>query len=183
MRAKKKKSPPRVRRPSETRKKSTDAKLIEVEQIAKLLRLKTEGYTRYEIAEQLGVDTATVHRLWERTFEDFIGDKNALFDTKLAEIMAGHERMIRVWSKKAETNSAAAHIVLRARREISRMCGHGNANFIVENTGSGPVITVNATPMEAARLVRESFGTKVKALPPIEVPPPKDEGTSGDSTH
>jgi hypothetical protein len=170
-----------------SRRKSTDAKLLEIEQGAKLLRLKSEGYTRGEIAQALGVDTATVHRLWEKVYEDFIGDKNALFDTKLAEIMAGHERMIQKWSKKAETNAAAAHIVLRARREISRMCGHGNANFIVENAGSGPVITVNASPMEAARLVRESFGSKVRpaSLPPATIVVDgrgEDEGDGG-STH
>lgn len=159
-----------VDRTGKTRRKAIDAKLAEIEQIAKLLRLKTQGYRRFEIAQMLGVDLSTVNKLWERAYEDFIGDKNALFDTKLAEIMAGHEYMIQQWSKKAETNTAAAHIVLRARREISRMCGHGNANFIVENSGSGPVITVNASPMEAARLVRESFGSKVKALsPPIDV--------------
>jgi hypothetical protein len=100
--------------------------------------------------------------MWERAFREYIVDHKLLRDQKFAEILAGHERMIKQWSEKAEDDEKAAIIVLRARREISRMCGHGN-NHSVEHSGAGggPIVTVNATPMEAARLVRESFGGKV----------------------
>ncbi len=127
-------------------------------QEAELLRLKTQGYTRAEIAKELGIDTATVHRMWERSFAEFITDHRKLRDEKFAEMLAGHENMIRVWSDKAKTEEKAAIIVLRARREISRMCSHGNTAVIEhQGAGGGPIVTVNATPQDAAALVRARF--------------------------
>jgi len=148
--------------PPRTRMRSQINQITALEQEARLLKLKTQGYTRAEIAADMGLDRSYINVLWERSFAEFIIDHRKLRDEKFAEMLAGHEAMIRSWVVLAETDEKAAAIVLRARREISRMCGHGN-NAIIElsGVGGGPITTVNATPMEAARLVREAFGGKV----------------------
>lgn len=135
-------------------------------QVQRVLELKSCGYTRSMIAREMGVNVKQVERWWERAFSEYIIDHRKLRDEKFVEILAGHEAMIRKWTPVADEADSklaatAASIVLRARREISTMCGHGNTVAIEHSgAGGGPIVTVNATPMEHARAVREQFVTR-----------------------
>ena len=140
----------------------------QLRQEAEVFRLKTSGYTKVAIAKSMGIDARTVARIWERAFQEFIIDHRKLREEKFAEVLAGHERMIAAWIDAAESGDPkAADIVTKARAAISKMCGHGN-NHQIEHSGlpATTITTVNATPMEAARLVREAFGGKAAPFDP-----------------
>lgn len=184
--------PPQV--PHRKLSKKTEARIAE--KIARVLELKSQGWSRADIAKELGVDPKQVARWWERAYAEYIADHRVVRDAKFAEILAGHEMMIRQWSDAAskpytKKGAAAALIVLRARREISKMCGHGNS-VTVAMTGAegGPIVTVNATPMEHARMVREQFkmralgaGAAVATSPASPVTTPSTSNGNGAASH
>jgi DNA-binding CsgD family transcriptional regulator len=157
---------------------SQEAQLRLGQQEAALLKMKVRGASETQIAASLGVDRSTVNRIWASAMTEWNGDHHRLVSKKFAEMLAAHEAEIADTYTWEESDPAAAALIRhRARMAISRICGHGNVSK-VEHTGAngGPIMTAQATPQDAAALVRARFNG-------IDPYTPEESDGDGGSTH